>query len=390
MTAPRASDSGDAPGDGTGLQDKRVGPLELFFDLVFVLALTQVTARVSADPTAGGVVRGLLVLAAVWWAWAAYAWLTNEVDGNRAAVRLTIFAAMAAMLVASLAVGGAFEGDAVLFAAAYLCVRVLHVLLFIAGTEHVDVRQAARALAPTAVLAPAVLLASTALDDALQIGLWVVALLIDYVGGALRGIDGWRLSPGHFAERHGLVVIIALGESIVAIGVGAHGIRLGAGALTAAALGVALTAMLWWTYFDEAVDAIEGRLVAASGRARNTAARDAFSFLHLPLVTSIVLLAVGLKNTLAHTGDPLGAVGALGLCAGAGGFLLGTVAVRWRCLGALDRSRVFAATVCFAMFPAAPQLPALVMLCAIVVVCGALVVVTEIGAAGRKGARHPA
>lgn len=118
-------------------------------------------------------------------------------------VRLAMFAAMAAMLLASLAIPGAFDGDALLFACAYLAVRVLHIVVFAAGTDDVDVRQAARALAPTAILAPALLVVAGALDGTAQVGLWIVALLVDYVGAALRGIEGWRLSPGHFAERPG-------------------------------------------------------------------------------------------------------------------------------------------------------------------------------------------
>src|SRR5215211_4260882 len=150
---------GDSPPD-----DKRVEPLELFFDLVFVFALTQVTARMADDLSWGGLLRGLLVLSAIWWAWAAYAWLTNEVDGRRRGVRVSIFAAMIAMLLASLAIPGAFEGDALLFALAYFGVRIAHISLFAAGTENVDVRQAARALAVTATLAPLLLLVATAFD----------------------------------------------------------------------------------------------------------------------------------------------------------------------------------------------------------------------------------
>ncbi len=193
-----------------GAQEKRVEPLELFFDLVFVFAITQVTARLAEDLSWGGLMRGLLVLAAIWWAWAAYAWLTNEVDSGSRQVRLAVFASMTAMLVASLAIPGAFEDDALLFAGAYLVVRLLHIVLFAAGSEDVDVRQATRALAPTATLAPALLIVAAPLDWPWQAGLWMLALLVDYGGGGVRGIEGWHLSPGHFAERHGLIIIIAL------------------------------------------------------------------------------------------------------------------------------------------------------------------------------------
>jgi low temperature requirement protein LtrA len=353
--------------------EKQVEPLELFFDLVFVFALTQVTARMAEDLSWGGLLRGLLVLAAIWWAWAAYAWLTNEVDGRRRAVRVAIFGAMIAMLLASLAIPGAFEGDALLFGCAYLGVRLMHVALFAAGTEDVGVRQAARALVPTSTIAPALLIAASALDGAAQALVWAVALAIDYVGGALRGIEGWRLSPGHFAERHGLVVIIALGESIVAIGVGAAGLALGAGELTAAALGVVVAAALWWVYFDAALEQVEPSLHAAAGRARNVMARDSFSFLHLPLVAGIVLLALGVKKTLGHVGEPLEVVSAAALCGGAALYLAAGVAFRRRCLGGTDPQRLVAAAACAALLPLATQLDALAALACVAAVCAALV-----------------
>jgi low temperature requirement protein LtrA len=353
--------------------EKRVEPLELFFDLVFVFALTQVTARMADDLSWGGMLRGLLVLAAIWWAWAAYAWLTNEVDARRRSVRLTIFGAMIAMLLASLAIPGAFEGDALLFACAYLGVRMMHVALFAAGTDDVDVRAAARALVPTSIIAPMLLIAASAVDGAAQTAIWIAALAIDYVGGAVRGIEGWRLSPGHFAERHGLIVIIAFGESIVAIGVGAAGLALDAGELVAAALGVVLAAALWWVYFDEQLERVEHRIHEATGRARNVMARDTFSFLHLPLVAGIVLLALGVKKTLADVDEPLKAVSAAALCGGAALYLAADVAFRRRSLGVLQPQRLLAAGGCAVVIPLATQLDSLAAVAAVAAICAALV-----------------
>jgi low temperature requirement protein LtrA len=322
----------------------------------------------------GGVLRGMLVLAAIWWAWAAYAWLTNEVDGRRRGVRLAIFGAMIAMLIASLAVPAAFEGDAFLFACAYLGVRVMHVLLFAAGTDDVGVRQAARALAPVATLGPALLLVASAFDGTAQVAVWILALALDYAGGGLRGIGGWRLSPGHFAERHSLIVIIALGESIVAIGVGAAGIDLGAGELAAAALGAIVSAALWWTYFDAGLEQVERRLHAlAAGRERNVMARDSFSFIHLPLVAGIVLLALGVKKTLEHVDDPLEVVPAAALCGGVALYLISDVGFRRRCLGVLERPRIVAAVACLALLPLAAELPSLAALACVAAVAAALV-----------------
>jgi low temperature requirement protein LtrA len=353
--------------------EKRVEPLELFFDLVFVFALTQVTARMAEDLSWGGLLRGFLVLAAIWWAWAAYAWLTNEVDARRRGVRLAIFGSMVAMLLASLAIPQAFEGDALLFACAYLGVRVMHVALFAAASDDVRVRRSAVALVPTSTIAPALLIVASAFDGTAQAALWIVALAIDYVGGAVRGIEGWRLSPGHFAERHGLIVIIALGESIVAIGVGAAGLALGAGELAAAALGVVAAAALWWVYFDDTPEQVERRLHATAGRARNVMARDAFSFLHLPLVAGIVLLALGVKKTLGDVGEPLKVVSAAALCGGAALYLAAGVAFRRRCLGGLERQRLLAAAACLAVLPLGTRLDSLAALAAIAAICAALV-----------------
>jgi len=353
--------------------EKSVEPLELFFDLVFVFALTQVTARLSDDLSWGGLLRGLLVLAAIWWAWAAYAWLTNEVDTRRRSVRLVIFASMASMLLASLAIPGAFEGDALLFALAYLGVRLAHIGLFAAASDDVNVQQAARALAGTAVTAPLLLILASAFEGAAQELIWIVALTIDYLGGALRGIERWRLSPGHFAERHGLIVIIALGESIVAIGVGAEDVELDAGALVAATLGIMLSAALWWTYFDGALEQVESRLSALSGRLRNTTARDSFSFLHLPLVAGIVLLALGVKKTLQDVDDPLEAVAAFGLCGGVALYFAADVAFRRRCLRLFDGQRLSAAAASLLVLPVALAAPALVALACMSAVAAALV-----------------
>ena len=369
--------------------DKRVEPLELFFDLVFVFAITQVTARLVDDATWTGLLRGMLVLSAIWWAWGAYAWLTNEVEMSRLGVRLTIFAAMAGMLVAALAIPAAFEDDGWVFAAGYLVVRVLHIALFVLGSRDVDVRLAARTLAPTALLAPVVLLVSAGLDGAAQLLLWAVALGLDYVGGGLRGIAGWRLSPSHFAERHGLIIIIALGESIVALGVGAGQVDLGAGTITAAVLGIAVVAMLWSTYFDSSTERIEARLHATpSGRARNTMARDAYSFLHLPMVAGIVLLALGVKKALAHVDHALPVVPAVALGAGVALYLLAQVLYRMRCGLPPAWDRVTVSVLCLALIPLLATVPALVGLAVLAVVCAALPA-GEVWARARSAAAGP-
>jgi low temperature requirement protein LtrA len=344
-------------------QEERVTPLELFFDLVFVLALTQCTALMAADPTWEGLGRGLLVLGVLWWSWVGYAWLTSVVDPEEGAVRLVMFLAMAAFLVASLCVPQAFGDEALLFALAYGVVRVAHILLFVlASRDDPGLRHATAGLAiSTAIGVGLLLLASTA-DGALQGGLWALALLLDMAGPLLIDPAGWRLVPGHFAERHGLIVIIALGESIVAIGAGA-GLHVDAGVVIAAALGIVVAASLWWLYFDVVAPVSTRRLAAAAeGSERNRMARDSFSFLHLPMVAGIVLVALGMKKAIGHVEDPLHAVPTFALLGGAATYLLAHVAFRLRNVRTLNRRRLGLALLLLALVPAVRELPAWVPL----------------------------
>jgi low temperature requirement protein LtrA len=221
------------------------------------------------------------------------------------------------------------------------------------------------------------------LDGAPQGALWAVALFVDYAVGGRRGIGGWWLSPGHFAERHGLIVIIALGESIIAIGVGAAEIDLGAHVIVAAALGVTISAALWWAYFDGGAVMVERRLhEQPRGRAQNTMARDAYSYLHLPMVAGIVLLALGVKKTIGDVDESLEVIPAFGICGGVALYLLAHVAVRARTTGRLDRERLVAAAACLALLPLAVSVPGAVTLACVAVVC-----VTLIAAEALRGAR---
>jgi low temperature requirement protein LtrA len=354
--------------------EERVTPLELFFDLVFVFAITQVTGLLSDDPTWNGLLRGLLVLAALWWSWASYAWLTNTLDPEEGAVRLAMLGAMGAMLVAALAVPQAFGDDAVLFGIAYLAVRVLHLVLYsIAGRGDPGLLSAVARTTPSAIVGPVLVVAAGFLDGAVQIGLWAVALAIDYLGVLIGGMRGWRVSPAHFAERHGLVVIIALGESIVAIGIGASSLALELDVVTAALLGVAVAAALWWSYFDWVAIVAARRLGEASGAARARLARDAYSYLHLPMVAGIVLFALGVKKTLEHVGEPLETIPALGLSCGVALYLLAHVALRLRIGGGLGRGRPTAALVLIGLTPLFLEVPAFAAVAIVAAVCAALI-----------------
>jgi low temperature requirement protein LtrA len=369
-----------------------VTPLELFFDLVFVFALTQVTAMLADDPTWGGVLRGMLVLAALWWAWATYAWLTSALDVDEGGVRLTMLAATSAMLVVALAVPGAFGDDAAIFGAAYLVVRVLHLGLSASvARDDPDRRVALGRFTPPA-LAGAVLigLAGFAEGD-MRVALWVVALAIDYLGPVVVGFGQrtWRVAPEHFAERHGLIVLIALGESIIAIGVGA-GLQLVPGVIAAATLGIVLVSTLWWLYFDVAAIVARRRFAEAAGIARHWLGLHAYTYLHLPMVAGIVLFALGLKTTLDHPGDGLEAVPAVALCGGTALYLLAHVAFLRRSTGRIFRRRTAGGVTLLGLIPVALVIPALAALAFVCAVCASVVAYEAIRhREHRAQVRHP-
>jgi low temperature requirement protein LtrA len=353
--------------------EQRVTPLELFFDLVFVFGLTQVTSLMSADPTWSGLARGMLVLAALWWAWAAYAWLTNTIDPDEGAARLAVFGAMAAMLIVGLAAPGAFDDDALLFGGAYLAVRVLHIVLYALAADDEDIRGAVMRLAPTSIVAPGLILGAAALDGTAQGIVWLVALAVDYSGPLFGRGRGWRVFPAHFAERHGLIVIIALGESIVAIGIGAAGIDLAGRVVLAAILGVVVSAALWWSYFDVVAIVAERKMTEAKGVARSRIARDSYSYLHLPMVAGIILLALGVKKTIGHVDEPLEPVPAVALCGGVALYYLAHIAFRLRNVRSVNWQRLVAALGCLALIPVATNARAIVGLAAIAGLCAILI-----------------
>jgi low temperature requirement protein LtrA len=366
-------------------REHRVTPLELFFDLVFVYAITQVTQLMSHDPTWRGVGRGLLVLAVLWWAWTGYAWLTNTLEPEEGRVRAGMFGAMAAMLVVALAVPHAFGADAILFGVAYLIVRLLHLLLYaIAGKRDPDLLGAVLRFTPSATVAPAIVLVGGFVHGPTQVALWIVALAVDYLGALIGRGAGWRVSPAHFAERHGLIVMIALGESIIAIGVGSRGVSLTPGIISAAVLGIVTIAALWWAYFDVMAVLAQRQLSETSGATQARLARDYYSYLHLPMIAGIVLFALGLKRTIEQVGEPLAMIPAIALCGGLSLYFLTHVGLRIRMVHFIRRAttdrpgwigpgRLATGIAMLAVIPAALELPALASLALVTGVCCALI-----------------
>ncbi len=339
---------------------EQVTPLELFFDLVFVLAITQCTALMADEPTWTGVLKGLAVLGVLWWSWVGYAWLTSVVDPEEGAVRLVIFAAMAAMLVAALCVPDAFGDLGLTFAVAYAVVRFSQIGLFmIASRDEPELRRSVIGLGIGTSLGVGLLVVASFFDGWAQGVLWAVAIVLDLGEPYLFGVEGWQLHPEHFAERHGLIIIIALGESIVAIGVGAEA-GVDAGVIIAAVLGVAIAAAQWWAYFDVVSIVATRRLAGLGpGRAQNAMARDSYSYLHFLMVAGIVLVALGLKKTLGDVGEPLKFVIATALVGGSALYLLAHIAFRLRNIGSLNRQRLVAVALLLAVLPFTPHISAL-------------------------------
>ena len=367
-------------------EEERVTPLELFFDLVFVLALTQCTALMAAVPTWEGVAQALLILALLWWAWGGYAWLTSVLDPEEGAVRIVMFAAMAAMLVAALCVPEAFDRLALLFAGAYAAVRIAHIVLFtLASRDDPELRRSVISLAISTAIGVGLIGAAAATDDVLQGALWALAILLDFGGPYFFGVEGWKMLPEHFAERFGLIVIIALGESIVAIGAGAE-IGVDAGVVVAAVLGIAVAAALWWLYFDVVAIVATKRLAAAkAGRERNSIGRDSYGYLHFPMIAGIVLGALGLKKTLGDVEDPLKLVPAVALFGGTTMYLLAHVAFRYRNVHTLNRQRLLTGVVLVALIPLAVEIPALAALGLVAALLALLIAYEAIRFADARG-----
>jgi low temperature requirement protein LtrA len=371
--------------------EERVTPLELFFDLIFVFAITQVTGLVVEDPTWAGLVKGLVVLGVLWWAWAAYAWLTNTINPEEGEVRIAMFAAMGAMLIASMAVPDVFGDDAFLFACAYAFVRISHLVLYaMAGRGDRDLLAAIARLGVGTAVGVGLLFVAAGLDGRLQVAVWALALVLDLLGAYIGGGKGWRLSAGHFAERHALIVIIALGESIVALGLGASH-ELDAGVIVAALLGLAIAAALWWLYFDVVAIVAERKLRETTGNAQLAMARDSYSYLHLPMVAGIILFAVGVKKTLGDVGEPLKLVPAVALCGGIALYLLAHILFRLRNVGSLNRQRLAVSAGLLALIPLGVELAALLTLALVAALCVGLIAYEAIRFAdARERVRHAA
>lgn len=379
--------------------------LELFFDLVFVFALTQVTAMMADDPTARGLFRGALVLAVVWWCWIGYSWLSNVVRADEGSAQVAMFVAMAAMFLIALVIPESFDdfdgglSGPVVFAIGYLVVRVVHLALFlIVSGNDPELRRQLLRFTPSMIGGTALLLVAAYTDGVTQTALWTAAVAADYLGTLVIGAHGWRVnSARHFAERYGLIIIVALGESIVAIGVGVTHLPISWPIVVAAILGLSVAASMWFAYFDTSALLAEHAFSRARGDHRVAMARTAFTYLHLPMIIGIIFGALGLKKVLEYVGDtrhhtladhlygaPLWA-----LYGGVALYLLGQVAFAYRTYGSFKRYRLILALLLLVVVPLVAMLPALATLA---ILAGGLLLLnvaeTRVFAETRREIRH--
>ncbi|WP_068271785.1 low temperature requirement protein A [Aldersonia kunmingensis] len=365
-----------------------VSQLELYFDLVFVFALTQVTDLLGVQTTAQNVLRAVLVLGVLWWAWVGYAWLGNVVRADEGVMRVVMFTATAAAFILALTIPEAFEdlpgelSGPVVFALGYFVIRAVHLgTFFVIGRNDPQLRRQLTRWVPSVLLGTAFLLIASQTEGWVQIAFWIAALVGDYIGTYLSG-QGWRLrSPSHFAERHGLIIIVAIGESIVSIGIGVAHLPISWPIIIASLLGLTVSALLWWSYFDTAALAVEHALSDADERRQIHIAQRCYSYAHLPMVIGIVMVSLGLKKVLNYAGDeshhtisdPLYGVPLFCLYGGAAVFVLALVYSKWFATHELGIVRLVLAGVILALIPLAAALPAIASLALLTAVLGALI-----------------
>ncbi|MFF0531542.1 low temperature requirement protein A [Nocardia amikacinitolerans] len=361
-----------------------VTQLELFFDLVLVFAFTMVTALAAGDTSAKNMLRALLVLAVMWWVWIAYAWIGNVVRADEGITRVAMFFAMGGAFLAALTIPEAFDDmdggwfGPLVFAIAYLLVRLVHLWIFwLASAEDAQLRgQVVRWGLGSITIGTTLLVIAALTDGVVQIGLWIAAIVGDMLWTMLAGED-WRLnSATHFAERHGLIIIVALGESIVSIGIGVAGLPISWPIALASMLGLAVSGLLWWAYFDVAALSVEHELKRAEGERQIKIARNCYTYWHFPMVVGVIALSLGMKKVLYYVGDTsehtlsdaLYGIPLFALYGGVVIYLLALVGFKHYATREITVPRVVTAVLLLALTPLACALPALAslaILCAV-------------------------
>lgn len=327
-------------------EEKAAHPLELFFDLVFVFTITQVVSLVVHDLTLAGVLRGALVLAVMWWAWTNWTWTTNVVNLEPRITRVAILFSMLGVFGMAFAVPTAFEGDGDWLAAGYVLVRVVAALTFVLGTrDDPDELKAVVTYLPVSLTATGILLTGGLVGGGAQQWIWLAAFGFELLAVLFAGQADWKIDAGHFAERHGLILIIALGEGIIAVGIALNGTQIDTTLAVQLAVGLAGVAALWWAYFDRLQEVMETAMRQADAHETGIIARDVYSLLHFPMIVGIVFYAVALEETFLHPKDPMEPVVAWLFVVALGLYLLAQAVAVWRCW----RTKLYERVVGFAV-----------------------------------------
>jgi low temperature requirement protein LtrA len=362
--------TGSAPSPGEAGAAERVSTLELFFDLVFVFTITQLSTLLVHETSWKGVLQVTLMLGVIWWMYDGYAWLTNAVPPDRGSRRLFLLAAMAAFLVLALAIPDAFRGSGASFGIAYLAIVLIHSGLFASSTSQ-KITRAIFTLAPINLFSALLVLAGGIAGGTAQYVLWALGFLSEWSTPFFLQSGGFLIGPAHFVERHGLVVIIAIGESVVAVGIGAGGLPVDLGLVGVAVLGLLLSACLWWTYFGSGdAERAEAALSSAPAADRQLLAVRGFGYWHLPILFGVIAIAATLRHAIGHSSDDLTTEQALLLGCGAALFLTGDVFFRHTLRLGRGPWRLVAAVLALTTIPlglgvsAAAQLGALVVVLA--------------------------
>jgi low temperature requirement protein LtrA len=362
----------------------RVTTLELFFDLAFVFAFTQLSRLMAQQHDAHGVLQALVILALLWWAWTSYGWLTNIAHADRGVVRVAMIVGMTAMFVAGLVVLEAYDDlpgglfGPLVFVGAYLVARLTHAIVFVRLAEPELRRRTLITVTFSVIPSGALLLAGALLGGTWQLWCTLAAVAIEPLVSSRTSVGvAWPVrSTAHFTERHGLIVILALGESILGIGAGAAAEPISVGILAGVVLSMLICIALWWAYFTRLSGEAEHALLSVPAPSRGRTATTAYTYLHLLLVAGIVLAALGLEVAMAHIEDPdpLGLFGAAALSGGAACYLAGTTAFARRLLGTWNLPRLAIATIFVALTPVLSALPTLAALASVVATLIALFV----------------
>ena len=328
----------------------RVSTLELFFDLVFVFTITQLTKVLADDLTWHGVAEVVLMLGVIMWMYGGYAWLTNAVAPNNPVRRTLMLIGMGGFLAIALAIPHAFSDAGWAFGLGYFVVNAVHTGLFIQAGGAGPAR-AMRSLGPQNLLSATLILIGGFLPVEWRWGLWIAAALVQLVTPYLNPIGEFTISPAHFVERHGLVIIIALGESLIAIGIGAENLVLTPMILLVGVLGLSVSYLMWWLYFGGDDTRAEHALAAIDAKRRALAAIHAYGWAHIGLLLGIVAVAAGIKKAVGHADGHLSLAEATVLAGGLAVYLISDVAFRLILKIPTVRFRAAAALVVVATIP---------------------------------------